>query len=134
MLRILVFEEPFSVKLRLEGTLTAQTVPLLTQRWAEVRSGLKDRRAILDLGDLLDFDEAGRSTLGWLVDSGARLCCAPPRLEALVEGLRGRSPGIFSWLRSGFQQRRAAWRSSWLYQWICAMLPTSFRPCGGRAA
>jgi len=38
MLRILVFDEPYSVKLRLEGKLTAQTVPVLTQRWAELVS------------------------------------------------------------------------------------------------
>jgi len=42
------------VKLRLEGKLTAQTVPVLTQRWAEVRSRLKGRKAILDLGDVVE--------------------------------------------------------------------------------
>ena len=73
MLRILVFEEYTSVKLRLEGQLTEETVPLLTERWAAVRGRLKDRKAILDLGDLVEVDEAGRRTLAWLASAGVRL-------------------------------------------------------------
>ena len=93
MLRILVFDEPFSVKLRLEGELTDETAPQLTERWAEVRSRLKDRRAILDLGDVVKVDESGRHLLSWLVDAGVRFSCAHPVLQPLIDDLIRRRAG-----------------------------------------
>jgi hypothetical protein len=137
MLRIFVFEEPFSVKLRLEGQLTSQTVPLLTQRWADVRSSLKGRKAILDLGDLEEFDDAGRSTLRWLASSGARLGYAHPRLRQLVNDLALEGPGIAAsvlraWkrLREAAAQQMAHWRESEFIQRLCGFLPAAVRPCG----
>jgi hypothetical protein len=137
MLRIFVFEEPFSVKLRLEGALTSQTVPLLTQRWADVKRSLKGRKAILDLGDLVDFDDAGRSTLRWLGESGARFGYAPPSLRSLIEELRDSSPGLLALahrvtrrLRGAVHTRLLRWQESSVSRWICSMLPSSFRPCG----
>jgi hypothetical protein len=100
MLRIFVFEEPFSVKLRLEGQLTSQTVPMLTQKWAEVHSRLKERKAILDLGDLVEFDESGRSTLHWLAQSGARFGYAHPRIRPRAWPVSCFEPG------SNWPQRR----------------------------
>jgi ABC-type transporter Mla MlaB component len=94
MLRILVFEEPYSVKLRLEGKLTDQTVPQLTRSWAEVRSRLRGRKAILDLGDVVEVDQAGRRMLAWLTSSGARLGYAHPNVRPLVEDLACDEPGI----------------------------------------
>jgi len=137
MLRIFVFEEPFSVKLRLEGQLTSQTVPLLTQRWADVRSSLKGRKAILDLGDLEEFDDAGRSTLRWLASSGARLGYAHPRVRQLVNDLALEGPGIAAsvlraWkrLREAAAQQMAHWRESEFIQRLCGFLPAAVRPCG----
>jgi len=137
MLRIFVFEEPFSVKLRLEGQLTSQTVPLLTQRWADVRSSLKGRRAILDLGDLVEFDDAGRSTLRWLASSGAQLGYAHPRVRQLVSDLALEGPGLAaSLLRAWKRIHEAAlrpasrWRESQFIQRLCGFLPAAVRPCG----
>ena len=137
MLRIFVFEEPFSVKLRLEGQLTSQTVPLLTQRWADVRSSLKGRKAILDLRDLEEFDDAGRSTLRWLASSGARLGYAHPRVRQLVNDLALEGPGIAAsvlraWkrLREAAAQQMAHWRESEFIQRLCGFLPAAVRPCG----
>ena len=87
MLRILVFEEPNSVKLRLEGRLTDRTAPLLTERWGEVRSRLHARKAILDLGDVIEIDDAGRRTLVWLASMGVRFGYAHPKVRSLVEDL-----------------------------------------------
>lgn len=139
MLRIYVFEEPYSVKLRLEGKLIAQTVPLLTQRWAEVRSRLRDRKAILDLGDVVDLDEAGRHTLAWLVSSGATLGYAHPNVRPFVEQLACDQPGAshFSagiWKRLHLTDCHEQWDSP-IYRWcrlICSMLPSALRPCGCR--
>ena len=137
MLRIFVFEEPFSVKLRLEGQLTSQTVPLLTQRWADVRSSLKGRRAILDLGDLVEFDDAGRSTLRWLASSGARLGYAHPMARQLVEDLVLEGPGFSAsllrarkWFREAASRQASHWRESEFVQRLCAALPAMVRPCG----
>jgi anti-anti-sigma regulatory factor len=137
MLRIFVFEEPFSVKLRLEGQLTSQTVPLLTQRWADVRSSLKGRKAILDLGDLVEFDAAGRSTLRWLANSGARLGYAHPKVRQLVDDLALEGPGVAAsllrlWKRTHDAASRQAshWRESQFIQRLCAFLPAAVRPCG----
>lgn len=139
MLRILVFEEPFSVKLRLEGELTNQTVPLLTGRWADVRSRLKDRKAILDLGDVVQVDDAGRSTLQWLATSGVRLGYAHPNLRPFVDDLFCDQPGAARlaagiWKRLHLTGCRERWGSP-LYRLcslICWLLPPAIRPCGCR--
>lgn len=141
MLRIFVFEEPYSVKLRLEGQLTSQTVPMLTQRWADVRGSLKGRRAILDLGDLNEFDDAGRSLLHWLAQSGARFSYAHPKLQALVAELSREGPGLAAILARLAQQVKtavggvvASLSDSAFYQSICSHLPSAIRPCGCRTA
>ncbi len=85
MLRILVFDEPFSVKLRLEGELTDTTTAQLTQRWGEVRDRLRNRIAILDLGDVAKVDEAGRGMLGELADAGVRISYAHPALQPIIK-------------------------------------------------
>jgi anti-anti-sigma regulatory factor len=137
MLRIFIFEEPFSVKLRLEGQLTSQTVPLLTQRWADVRSSLKGRTAILDLGDLVEFDDAGRSTLRWLASSGARMGYAHPKLRQLVDDLRLEGPSfgasvLRAWkrLHEASVRQVARLRESQFMQLVCGFLPAAVRPCG----
>jgi hypothetical protein len=141
MLRVFVFEEPFSVKLRLEGQLTSQTVPILTQKWAEVHSRLKDRKAILDLGDLVEFDESGRSTLRWLAQSGARFGYAHPKVQRLANELALEGPtfsaSVLRFVKhlrdSGIQNLSRLRESAW-YQRLCSLLPSTFRPCGCRAA
>ena len=138
MLRILVFEEVTTVKLRLEGRLTHQTAPLLTQRWAEVRSRLKDRKAILDLGDVVEVDETGRRTLAWLTSSGVRLGYAHPNVRSLVEDLACDVPGISHftarlWKRLHLTDCNERWDSPRrLCRLICAILPSALRPCGCR--
>src|SRR5215470_4679140 len=130
MLRILVFDEPFSVKLRLEGELTDRTVLQLAQRWAEVRSRLRNRKAILDLGDVVKVDDAGRSLLSWLSDAGVRFGYAHPRLQQWVDGLvrrqnhaSGVSARFLAWLRANHNGSGPASLVSRFFQWICAALP-----------
>ena len=140
MFRILVFEEPFSVKFRLEGKLTSQTVPLLAQRWADARSGLKGRKAILDLGDVPEVDDAGRSTLLWLATSGVRMGYAHPRLRPMVAEVVEEARGDSKWsalvkqLRASCREGWAALRESEWYARVCAFLPAAVRPCGCRTA
>lgn len=136
MLRILVFDEPFSVKLRLEGELTGQTAPQLTQRWAEVRSRLQNRRAILDLGDVVKVDGAGRDTLAWLSDAGVRFGYAHPGLSSLMIDLARRkrpSSSLLSRLWNGLRAKNGfASLLVRLYGYVCSALPPGLRPCGCR--
>jgi hypothetical protein len=139
VLRILVFDEPYSIKLRLEGKLIAQTVPLLTQRWADVRRILKGRKAILDLGDVVEVDDSGRHLLAWLASSGARVGYAHPNLRPFVEDLTCDEPGIprFSagmWKRLHIADCFERWDfpMNRLCRLICGVLPPAWRPCGCR--
>ncbi len=129
MLRILVFDEPFSVKLRLEGELTGPTTAQLTQRWAEVRERLRNRKAILDLGDVVKVDEAGRGMLGELADAGVRIGYAHPALQPIIEDLSCRQRGFSAFTKSS--SNSAIHRV--LYRLACTVLPPRFRPCGCRS-
>ena len=128
MLRILVFDEPFSVKLRLEGELTDTTTAQLTQQWGELRGRLRNRKAILDLGDVVKVDEVGRGMLGELADAGVRISYAHPALRPIVEDLscRQRTLSKFTGNRSSLSIHRV------LYRLVCTVLPHRFRPCGCR--
>lgn len=139
MLRILVFEEYTSVKLRLEGELTAETVPLLTEYWAGIRSRLNKRRAILDLGDVVQIDEAGRRALAWLASSGVTLGYAHPNVRPMVEDLACDQSGTsrFSsrlWKRLHLTNCNEHWDSPTygVCRLVCLLLPRALRPCGCR--
>ncbi len=139
MLRILVFDEPYSVKLRLEGKLTDQTVPLLTERWAEVRSRLHGRKAIIDLGDVDEVNEAGRRALAWLLESGVKVGYAHPNVRPFIEELVCSQPGppqlaARIWKRLHLGDCEERWDSAicQLCRRICSLLPSGFCPCGCR--
>ena len=135
MLRVLVFEEPFSVKLRLEGKLTSQTAPVLAKQWANVRGGLKGRKAILDLGDVPEVDAAGRSALHELATAGAQVGYAHPKVRSLIEEIledvRGVTPlrAFVRRLREAGQGLAASSSRSEFFARLCAMLPAFVRPC-----
>lgn len=139
MLRIIVFDEATSVKLRLEGKLTKQTAPLLSESWAEVRNRLNNRKPILDLGDVVEIDETGRRTLGWLARSGVQLSYAHPNVRSIVEDLACEVPGVphftaHLWKRFHLADCNQRWDSPYrLCRLVCAILPSAWRPCGCRA-
>ena len=132
MLRILVFEEPFSVKLRLEGQLTDKTAPQLTQRWGEVRERLKNRKAILDLGDVVEVDNAGREMLGELAGAGVRFGYAHPKLQQVIDDLNCRQAASN---RSSILTKKGSDSAlnRFLFRLVCGLLPSRFRPCGCRS-
>ncbi len=139
MLRIIVFDGPTTIKLRLEGSLNAQTAPLLTERWAEVRSRIKERKAILDLGDVIEVDEEGRRALTWLSRAGVRLGHAHPKIRSVVEDVACDVPGVSHftatiWRRFHLTDCSERWDAPYrLCRFICAILPPAWRPCGCRA-
>jgi hypothetical protein len=140
MLRIFLFEEPYSVKLRLEGKLIAPTAPLLTQRWAELRTRLKGRKLVLDLGDVVEIDEAGRQLLKWLAESGASLDHPRPDVVHMLKDLicsdqrkisrfGSRVRKTLCWLGCGEALQTPPSR---LCRALCILLPSSLRPCACR--
>jgi hypothetical protein len=131
MLRILVFDEPYSVKLRLEGELTDRTAPQLTARWADVQDRLRNRKAILDLGDVVEADETGREMLAGLASAGVRFGYAHPKLRSFIDDINCRQAGATRF--RGLTDKH--WIFSLnrvLFRLMCAVLPSRLRPCGCR--
>jgi hypothetical protein len=137
MLRVFVFEEPYAVKFRLEGSLTADTTPLLTQRWADLRNGLMSRKLVIDMGDVRDVDHAGHDTLKWLAESGATFVAVGAHLRMTLKDVicsEADSPAPFNHgIRRAFHwlgcDRRVTLPRSRACRLLCALVPTRFRPC-----
>lgn len=138
MLRIVVFDGSTTVKLRLEGSLTVETVPLLIQRWADIRTRTQERTIILDLGDVVEVDQEGGRTLARFARSGVRLGYAHPNIRSALENSLCDMPEgpIFTskiWKRFHLTDCDQRWDSPYRFcRFICAILPSSWRPCGCR--
>lgn len=122
MLRALIFEEPLSVKIRLEGDFTAQAVPEVMQQWTGVREKLHERKAILDLGDLRSIDQSGKGVLKNLTRSGVNIGYAPPNLQNQLDELNCEDSQLSSFSVKWIGR-------TWLKAFLCWALPPSLRPC-----
>jgi hypothetical protein len=131
MLRILVFDEPYSVKLRLEGELTDRTAPQLTARWADVQDRLRNRKAILDLGDVVEVDKTGREMLAGLASAGVQFGYAYPKLRSFIDDIHCRQAGATRFRRSA-NKPWVSFLNRVLFRLMCAVLPSRLRPCGCR--
>ena len=116
MLRLNRFEEPFSVRLRIDGLLTAESLAEVEQAWQEIVSRAHGRKLLLDASGVTRTDDAGIAFLsradlaGAKVDDAGRfLQRSPSRAAAFAARLR--------------QQLCAA---------LCALVPTLHCPCGSR--
>lgn len=63
MFRVLVFEEPSTLKLRLEGELDDATVPLFFRAIVDAKAHQGERRLFIDIGDLAVEDETAESAI-----------------------------------------------------------------------
>ncbi len=107
MLRVIRFEEPFSIHVRLEGPLTADYVHHAEHEWQEVRVGARGRKLLFDVSAVTAADASGRAFLQRLYGAGVRLDDGGHHL--LPEGA---VPGVLARMRHRFC---AAW---------CSLLPT----------
>ncbi len=73
MLRVLRFEEPYSVHVRLEGTLTADSAAGAQQEWLQIQAAAQGRKLLLDASGLTAIDGAGRALLAELLRAGTRI-------------------------------------------------------------
>jgi ABC-type transporter Mla MlaB component len=130
-MRTIVFEEPFSITVRLEGALTAEAAADLSTRvdaWQN-RGGKKVR---LDLGDVSSVDAEARAGLRRLRDRGVTVSVVSPALHER-EGDRHRdsNSGLRAWL-SRFRIRlssRPEQPQSLFRRLLCAVLPAGAAGC-----
>ena len=139
MLRISMLEGLNSVRMQLSGKLNTQTVPLLTQRWADVKVRTRDRNIIFDLGELNEIDESGRQLLHWLAEAGALFSQVHPSLRAAIENAvcrqdvpRSRFHKVIRTSLDMLGCHTMQPRFLGLCRLLCRLLPSAFRPCGCR--
>ncbi len=73
MLRVYRFEEPYSIRLRIEGVLTAEGISSLEEAWREVVSRAENRKLSLDASGITRADETGIAFLTRLRTLGANV-------------------------------------------------------------
>ena len=116
MLRMHRFDEPYSIRLRIEGVLTVEAVAGLDRAWEELVSGAQGRKLRID-ASALKADAAGIAWLARVENRGAKVDDAGrflPRRRAAAR----------PWLRRIRHGLCAA---------VCAALPISHRcPCSQR--
>jgi hypothetical protein len=130
-MRTIVFEEPFSITVRLEGALTAEAAADLSTRvdaWQN-RGGKKVR---LDLGDVSSADAQARAGLRRLRDRGVTVSVLSPALhERECDSHRDSNSGLRAWLsRSGIRFSSPHGQPQGLFRrLICAVLPAGAAGC-----
>ncbi len=73
MLRLYRFVEPYSVRLRIEGVLTAEVLSSLEEAWREVLSRAENRKLTIDASGITHADETAVAFLTRLRTLGARV-------------------------------------------------------------
>jgi ABC-type transporter Mla MlaB component len=71
MMHVHRFEEPYSVRLRIEGVLAAEAVAGVEQSWEEAVSRAHGRKLMLDASGVARVDDAGIAFLRRLRAAGA---------------------------------------------------------------
>lgn len=116
MLLVNRFDEPYSVRLRLDGLLASEAVSRVERAWEEAVSLAQGRKLVLDVSGITHIDPAGEDFLRRLHRAGTRIdddgryfprpCAQPPC--ALAERVRLRLCAV-----------------------VCALMPIFHRcPCG----
>ncbi len=70
MLRVHRFEEPYSVRLRIEGALTADVLDAVERSWQEAVADARGRKLLLDASGVIRADAAGIASLGRMASQG----------------------------------------------------------------
>lgn len=132
-MRTIVFEEPFSVTVRLEGELTAEVAADLCARVAMWQGLISGRKVRLDLGDVASIDAAGADCLRRLHERGVQLAAVGPALRELENELRPHGKeNLRAWLaRIGIQLSSPSPEKSqsWFRRVLCAVLPPGTAGC-----
>ena len=132
-MRTIVFEEPYSITIRLEGDLTADTMRELSSRVAKWREMTGEKQMRFDLGDVGAVDAQGAA---WLRDArhrGIGFTAMSPAVERVAASFRDASKeDLRAWLaRIGIRLSPgpAPERMSLLRRILCAILPEGTAGC-----
>lgn len=84
MLRMLVFDEPFTLKIRAEGVLGEKSLQQFQQALADAEVRRDDRRFLVDVGDLALADHAAESAILESRERGIQFVAARARIAELL--------------------------------------------------
>jgi ABC-type transporter Mla MlaB component len=84
MLRILVFDEPFTLKLRVEGELSRNTLPRYEEAITWATAHRANRKLLVDVGDLTLLDSAAEHAILTETHSGVYFVGAVSRFAELL--------------------------------------------------
>lgn len=84
MLRILVFDEPFTLKVRAEGVLDHESLQQFQQALADAELRCDTRRFLVDVGDLALADHAAESAILKSRERGIQFVAARARIAELL--------------------------------------------------
>ena len=112
-MRAIVFDEPYSITIRVEGDLTEHSTRELSSRIAEWQDAGKKMR--LDLGDVGSVDDEGAAWLRGAKDRGFGFTVMSPAVQRVAARLREASQSAEN---MGFFRRL-----------LCALLPAGAAGC-----
>ena len=112
-MRAIVFDEPYSITIRVEGELTEHSTRELSTRIAEWQDAGKKLR--LDLGDVSSVDEEGAAWLRDARNRGFGFTALSPAVQLVAARIREASQSAAS---MGFFRRL-----------LCALLPAGTAGC-----
>ncbi|HEX7286976.1 MAG TPA: TolC family protein [Candidatus Angelobacter sp.] len=92
MLRISVFNEPYSVTLKAEGKIIQDWVSELRNAWLAMLSEAGKRKKVIDLFNVSFVDELGRQLLKDMHAAGAQLVGSGPMISGLIEEIQSPAP------------------------------------------
>lgn len=132
-MRMLVFDEPYSVTVRLEGSLNTDVAADLCTRLSVWQGLTSTKKVRLDLGDVSAIDDGGVKCLRQLHARGAEFPIVSSAVQQALTDIRhDAKEDLRNWLaRIGIrlsrpQQRKAPSR---FCRMMCAFLPTPLGRC-----
>ncbi len=131
-MRIITFDEPYSVILRVEGALRASDAQDVCERAAALRAAAPAKKLLLDLGDVERLEDGAAACLRRLrQEQGARFIAAGPFVARAVEEIEvGRTQAFRNWMgKLGIQVPEHP-QPSRLCRVLRALLPAELTPCG----
>jgi outer membrane protein TolC/anti-anti-sigma regulatory factor len=89
MLRISIFDEPYSTTLKVEGKLASDWASEAQRIWSSIASRPEPKKKIIDLFGVTFVDDCGRQLLVDMHAAGAQLTGSGPMISALIDEIQG---------------------------------------------
>jgi outer membrane protein TolC/anti-anti-sigma regulatory factor len=88
MLRISIFNEPYSITVKAEGKIIQDWADELRKTWVAISGEAGNRKKIIDLFNVSFVDEMGRQLLMEMHAAGAKLLGSGPMISGLIEEIK----------------------------------------------